>query len=791
MYDVLRRMIVVCLVSQACLGCHWLFPYDSGSEDVRADGSLDRPMFDARREVATSDTGPIVPTLMAISVGSAHTCAIKVGGDLYCWGWNEWGQLGLGDTNVASLATPRKVLANVTTVSAGVNHTCAVSDNQLYCWGYNGSGHLGTGVKSSTESKPLAVKLDNVEEVGTGNFHTCARTAEGAVWCWGTNGYGEVGLGKTSEDILKPTKVGVCTAKQIAVGLYHSCALCEAGTVFCWGQNEVGQVGNGTTQEKPAPDQVYLVGGEALVDVVAIRAGAQSTCVVRKDRTAACWGLNSHGQVDSAVTSNRMRAAPLSLANVVEIAPGERHTCATVGADRHVVCWGSNLIGQLGDGKTADTTAPQPVAPPVVDVVQLASMSRTTCALLPTRIACWGSFSRGQIGDGRDGNQLTPVQVTLPSAAVAVDLDAGERHTCAVLKGGDVYCWGDNTSGQGGVNGNNYALAQPTPVQKSKDITAPAVSVSAGIAHSCMIMNTHQAACWGENGSGQLGDGTVTSRFTAAFVLSASNKCNLGGPIDAVDAVGAGVAHTCLRSTSNAVYCTGSNRDGQVGIEMSTTSVSCPTQVSDVASKVISVGDTTSCVLTGLNLACWGTVLGSSDVKPTPETVVGTSSEGSLSAGRTHGCFVSADKNALCWGTGGNGQLGNNATATLLVPATADAVKNGSSKTLADVVSVSASHGWGWTGAHSCAATGSGVYCWGWNGFGQLGNGNRTSQKHAGAPLTTAKGTPITATKVTTGAHHSCALDKDGHIWCWGYNGGGAVGMGTLPAARMPVIVTP
>lgn len=188
-------------------------------------------------------------TVADIAVGASYTCARKTEGSLWCWGNNSYGQLGDGTT--ASKSSPVQVTAlgpEVAEVALGTSHTCArKNDGSLWCWGFNNAGQLGDGTVIS-KSSPAQI-APGIAGVAAGGFYTCATKSDGSLWCWGANGSGQLGDATTVD---KPSPVQVSAlgsdVAQLVAGNDHACVTKNGdGSLWCWGANGSGQVGDGTT----------------------------------------------------------------------------------------------------------------------------------------------------------------------------------------------------------------------------------------------------------------------------------------------------------------------------------------------------------------------------------------------------------------------------------------------------------------------------------------------------------------------------------------------------------------
>jgi alpha-tubulin suppressor-like RCC1 family protein len=361
---------------------------------------------------------------IAVAAGAAHTCAIvaqlpATSGQLKCWGANDRGQLGTGDTAdrlvPASVAT--EMNSGVTMVAAGAAHTCAVKGGALYCWGANGEGtldgRLGVTTGQIQYNYPQTVNLAGVNTLAPGERHTCA-LASGSVYCWGANDRGQLGfvtVPSGSPSTLPPPNPTLTGASALASGRAHACALTAAG-VSCWGANDWGQLGNGATP-LPAANQPTPVAVINLPAVFALAAGARHACAIDSsaDPFLWCWGENTDGQlgrgsVGGAFSTPDVAGDIQSLRPVAAVG-GRAHTCGNKGDVNGIKCVGSNASGQLG--------GPGNVTKVDVQIGQAASAIAAGddhgCALgADGSLFCWGANARGQVGDG-----LTSSGVFLPT----------------------------------------------------------------------------------------------------------------------------------------------------------------------------------------------------------------------------------------------------------------------------------------------------------------------------------------------------------------------------------------
>jgi alpha-tubulin suppressor-like RCC1 family protein len=344
------------------------------------------------------------------------------------------------------------------------------------------------------------------------------------------------------------------------------------------------------------------------------------------------------------------------------ISAGGIHTCALTSGG--VKCWGNNEFGQLGDGTIADKTTPIDVSGLTSGVTAISAGTNHTCALTSAGgVKCWGYNFYGELGDGTTTLRTTPVDVSGLTSGVAA-ISAGGEDTCALTSAGGVKCWGKNLSGQ---LGDGTTTSKTTPVDVS-GLASGVTAISAGDRHTCALTSAGGVKCWGYNEFGSLGDGTTTLRTTPVDV---------SGLASGVTAISAGEGHTCALTSVGGVKCWGHNLSGELG-DGTNTQRTTPVDVSGLASGVtaISAGGGHTCALTSAGgLKCWGDNGrgelgdGTNTQRTTPVDVSGlTSHAAAISAGGNHTCALRSAGGAECWGYNFYGQLGDGTTTDKTTP---------------------------------------------------------------------------------------------------------------------------
>jgi alpha-tubulin suppressor-like RCC1 family protein len=686
--------------------------------------------------------GTLQDTWRSLALGNKHTCTIKSDYTLWCWGSNADGQLGQGAAVTPVLIpTQTGISTDWIAISANGDHTCGIrhvttTSNTLWCWGKNDRGQLGVG-DTATKNTPTQVGTDtDWNAISTGGEHTCGIRHESAggglfndkLYCWGDNKYGQ--LGKIIPDpngadpkLLAPTQIGTDTTwSSVSSGGQHTCAIKLDNTLWCWGNSVFGQIGVGVTAPVATPQKVA-----SSVGVKTVASGASHTCAININDKLSCWGLNIQGQLGLGLAINATTPTNINPLAWKQVDSGADHTCGILddnNLENVIYCGGLNQYGQLGDGtvqsraamiEKLSMTATQPAWK------QLSTGAYHTCAIQSNKsLWCWGSnqqywstaipqASSFQLGkknvvDGGAKEEYTnwqPEQVGVLTDWAIVS--AGGAHTCAINDTGKLYCWGENSSGQ--LGDNNKPTNNATPQEVCIDTAGPPCghaanwsSLSAGDQHTCAIKN-NTLWCWGKNNKGQLGDKSTTDR-TIPTEVCIDSAVTCAHATDWIK-VSSGGLHTCgirhnVITGADTLWCWGDDTDGQLGNSKDHGSSAIPFPETDSNSYWIDVvaSDNHTCGArqdgndpNRKSVLCWGkndvgqSGAGNKSIEsPTqvitnidwqPSSIPGTSM---LALGKQTSCGFRATSGAAkllyCWGDGFEYQLGDGrgfkATPTLV-----------------------------------------------------------------------------------------------------------------------------
>ncbi len=373
----------------------------------------DRVSLDAASDTSDLDDAVVFDTSgdasvgigASVSVGQYHSCSI-VRGVLWCWGDGQQGALGVGDETDRLQPTrvdvrPSEFPRPWVEVSAGERHTCARTEqNELFCWGDNASGELGLG-DTNRRMTPARVATPRTPKfLSLGYFFTCAVMTDGTLWCWGENVEGQLGVSDAYPGPPSLTPLQVATNSDwtaISGGQGHACGIRAPGSLWCWGRSSDGEtgLGDGAPLQVRTPTRV----GNA-DDWIAVDAGQDTTCGLRADGSLWCWGVNAFGQAgqppSQPITAPRRVGADTGY---VGVSTDTFTTCAWKSSGA-LSCFGRNVEGQLGVGDTTDRSAPTPVT--IAGPWAQASVGRFhICARTQLgTIGCAGANDQGQLGTG-------------------------------------------------------------------------------------------------------------------------------------------------------------------------------------------------------------------------------------------------------------------------------------------------------------------------------------------------------------------------------------------------------
>jgi alpha-tubulin suppressor-like RCC1 family protein len=457
---------------------------------------------------------PIAVALKAVAAGGSHALALAEDGQVYAWGNNQLGQLGLGDVAIRYAPTAVPLAGPAIAVGAGSSHSLAVtSDGQAWTWGWNVFGQLGTGEQGApTQPNPnpvRAVGVTGVDQVTGGDFTSLARTTDGHVFAWGYNTEGQVGNGaNTPADtgVLTPVLLtGIDSVASVDAGGIHSIALRSNGEVWAWGNNQFGACGTNSRIDQHSPEPVLVV-----KHATAVTAGGYHSVVLSEPRPVTVLTQLGDPGVGNAPLTLPLVQSLGGPSDVTAVAAGSNHGLALDGQHR-VWSWGDDSRGQLG---TANGSHP---APALVDLpldgavgfVQVAARAYQSFALRSDgTVFSWGDNTYGGLGLGPVKKQTVPVPIDGLSHIVAIG--AGEHHAIALDQMGTVWAWGQNLDGELGTRPSSTLVRTPAQIPGLYGIT----SIAAGGFHNAALDLNGLVVLWGDGSRAQLGNGSLGGSYS-------------------------------------------------------------------------------------------------------------------------------------------------------------------------------------------------------------------------------------------------------------------------------------
>ena len=519
-----------------------------------------------------------------IATGSKETIALRADGTVWSWG-NSRGQ---------SVAVPG--LTNIVAIAGFSQHALALKkDGTVWAWGWNSSGELGDGTEIYRDAPVAVYGLKEVEAIAAGLGFSVALKRDGTVWTWGWNKSGQLG-DQTQINRATPARIenlsnvvaisagayGAAAVKSdgkvsnwgsprleslanlsdvvsVAFGDTHAIVLNRNGTIWTVGENNEGQLGNGSTTDSSTPLSIL-----GIADVVAVAAAPGNSAVLKRDGTVWIWGGSHDSMLGVALTTNSSIPVGVNgLHNVTAAAVGYSHVVA-LKTDRTVWAWGGNYSSELGDGTHKSRATPGKVQG-LSDVASVAARYDRSAAL-KTDGTVWIWGKRGQVEFATDGSTSYPEDSTptlLPGFTGIQEIALGRYHTVALKANGTVWTWGNNASGQLG-NGTTIDNMVLSVVPGLTEVVAVAaggdwvvVAGRWGGGYSVALKKDGSVWAWGDNQFGQLGNGTYNNYSTSPVKVPVISR---------VIAIAAGYSHTLALDSDGKLWAWGFNDRGQLGL---------------------------------------------------------------------------------------------------------------------------------------------------------------------------------------------------------------------------------
>ena len=784
----------------------------------------------------TSSSGALKKVIMPadgtkftrISAGFTHSLAIGSDGNLYSWGDNSSGQLGNGTTD--SLGTPSKVslptgVPKFTQISAGTNHSLALgSDGNLYSWGYNYHGELGNGNSGSVVPLPTPSKrimpTDGTKftQISTGYNHSLALGSDGNLYSWGDNAYGQLGRSISGVNDGTPRKVnlpaGVSRFTQVIAGGYHSLALGSDGNLYSWGDNSKGQLGRVTSgTQDGTPGKVAMPTGVTITQASAPGTiSGDFSLALGSDGNLYSWGDATYGRLGRN-TSGKFDGNP----GMVDFPAKPTPTGVKFGGAA-----GTSLTGNK-DGTWSVTTPPHAGGKTDVAV----SWSRN--GQQPDAHLDYTYISSYTVAFDSDGGKPTPdpqritegQQAARPTASPAKDGFLFDGWFLKDAEGGSkvaydfsqpvtgnitlVAHWSPADTGGWSISpskGNAMGGQQATitPPKLSRGIRFNQISTGNSTSgFSIGVASDGNTYAWGANGSGRLGQYTNKTNM---------QKTPTRVPLpDGVASgftytqVAAGGYHVLAIGSDGIVYSWGGNDRGQLGNGSKDASGATahpdpmPVKAADgqpFKAVQVSAGYTDSAAISpDGRVYTWGSENNKFNVYSTPKLAPTLAKDPNGSGQGLHAVQVSVDLSFVMalgtdgsvytWGYNEYGQLGNGRRST----GRNDAPYTADPARVPDPKDTSKAFKAAQISAgadHALAISQDGAaWAWGYNNYGQLGDGTTTDQpRPKQVPSPTDSSQPFQVTQISAGSYHALAIDRSGAAWAWGYNYDGLLGDNTI-----------
>ena len=740
----------------------------------------------------------------SVSVNT-HVIGLKTDGTIWSWGNNDAGQLGTG--NIAPVNSHRSSPVQIGTLNtwskifAGLRASLAIkTDGTLWGWGYNTNAQLGDGTFTLRSSPVQIGTLNNWLTADINSNAMFATNSSKGLYAVGIH----IFLGRPNL-LSSPVQIGTLTWSKVSVGISHTMAIRTDGTLWAWGYNTNGARGDNTLDTSVnniaplySPVQIGTLNNWSI-----IAAASRTTHGVKTDGTLWGWGHASESGLSIATN----RSSPVQIgtrndwSNVQSAGVGQNVILATR-TDNTLWGWGSNTFGQLGDGTAVSKSSP----------IQIGSnlswrnifVGDGTAFAIDTTNKLYAAGNTGQYNVGYDFNQRSPVQIgTLSSWKIVT---TGVSHTIAISQSGSLWGFGLNNNGQ---LGDNTLVDKNSPVQIGTLTTW--VSASSGGSHTIALKSDGTMWAWGVNGQSQLGDGTGINKSSPVQIGTRNDWVNIS----------CGSLHSLALRNDGTLWSWGYNGTGELGQNItspltrnSPVQIGADTNWYKVSGGVgVSYATKTNGTLWGWGDNSNGAVGDNTSVTRSSPVQIGTRADwtnipAGIPAGQATGFAVRSDGTLWAWGYAFSHQLGlyhpGSEIARVMTQLKFTDISAGGSHSMAVATDGTL---WGWGGVNSSGQIGNGtitattsspvqigtlnnwskvfaawsntmaiksngtLWGWGFNTYGQLGDGTATAKS---SPVQI--GTDTNWSIIAVGNNHTLALRTDGTLWSWGFNGNGELG---------------
>ncbi|MCJ8344654.1 hypothetical protein MJH12_03870, partial [bacterium] len=641
--------------------------------------------------------------ILQIALSPNHSCLIDSKKEAYCFGLGTSGQLGNNSKKSSPIPTKVVSLNSLKQIAIANQHGCALNQGgNVFCFGDNTYNRVGLSSGTITTIPVQIQGLQNIEKIAVGQYHNCALDSSGDIYCFGYGQYGQLAnqLYTTQSKPVKAFNGGTSIEndvhndfeqqlkfKDLAVGRYFTCALSLDNEVYCAGDNSMGQLAQLGISSSNTFKKVFLK-----KKVKSLALGQRHACVKYFDRTVSCWGANDFQQISDRNNTRVYQAIPV-FSNALQLELGANHTCI-IHMDNQVHCIGDKSQSLLPISSTPISSIDYfreninvaPVA--IAGSDQNHAIGRILLNgshsfdinddLLSYQWSILQEISGSTIAIENSTSQIASFYVTLPGNYI-VGLSVSDSsltsisqfrllirpqseyhqiqqivsysNTCLIVNQGEVYCKGQNSSGQLGF-GDSLVKQNFEKVTQLQDIQNLDIFGN----HSCAVSKTGRVYCSGNNSYGQLGSGDSVSSSKPVTVIS----------LNKVKQVALGTNHTCALNEDGQVFCFGYNSNGQLGNQSTINSLS-PTRVLqlDNVEKIIAGENNTCALLNDRNMKCFGyngyKNLGDSMTTRSQIPVhvnLPRNKVVDIFAGNTHSCALTIDGELWCFGRNNYGQLG-------------------------------------------------------------------------------------------------------------------------------------